>query len=182
MKILKITIISFFLGLSLMVYSNEPYLMISEEKEKKNEAYLQLGGVTGLFSFNYERKIFAFKERFEINIRGFISAISLFDGLGTDYWIGGGVNIRYLLSDKAHFHLGGGQLIYNYNVLDFFEDEGKKNITEYMTYFSVGYTQKITKSGWFLKASYTPLLLYNEPEYESVKFQSWGGISIGKRF
>ncbi len=73
-------------------------------------------------------------------------------------------------------------MYFRYKVLDFFEAEGQKVEFEYYTYFTLGYKHILSSKGWFVKGSYTPVILYNEPEFEGAAFQSWGGISIGKHF
>lgn len=163
------------------IKAGEPLVVIEEEKQPNNKIYLELGGITGVYSLNYERTIFRLSDKISFSGRAFGGLISVNPELGLDYWGGLGLNVNYELTPKHLFHIGANQWILNYKVYDFFEPEGQKSVTEYPTSFSLGYSLNF-KSGWFLGASYTPLLLYNEPETDYVKFQSWGGVSFGKKF
>lgn len=146
----------------------------------KNEVYLELGGVSGLYSINYTRYLYS-TDVINLGARASFGNILFEKGLGLDYTIGLGAQGKYSLANRHHVEFGIGEVVYRYNILDFFEDDGTKTEVEFWTYFNVGYTFNFTK-GFFMKAQYTPLILLNEPEVEGAKFQSWGGLSIGYSF
>jgi hypothetical protein len=144
-----------------------------------NDVFLELGGGTGVYSLNYQRKLVQ-AGNFNLKARLGFSAIS-FPNLGVDYWIVFGGSMGYNISKRSSFVLGGGQIYYSGNVFDFFEKTGQKKVTEYYTYFDLGFRYSFSKQ-WFCKASYTPVILYNEPNEAGVVFDHWGGISVGHSF
>lgn len=145
----------------------------------KNDVFLELGGAAAVYSLNYQRKIVS-AGKFDLKGRVGFSGMS-FPDLGLDYWFIFGGSVSYNMSKKSALSIGGGQVYYSYKVFDFFEKTGDKRVSEYYTYFDLSYSYHLSKK-WFLKASYNPVVLYNEPNEEGVVFDHWGGVSVGYSF
>lgn len=148
-------------------------------KLKNNDIFLELGGITGVYSINYQRKLVEFG-KFSLKARTGFNVLN-FPELGWDYAIFLGGAINYQVSKKSSFVLGAGQAYYSYMVYDFFEPNGMKRNTEYYTYLDLSYRLSFSAK-WFIRLSYTPVILYNEPNEESAVFENWGGLSVGYSF
>lgn len=146
---------------------------------RKNDVFLELLGVAGVYSVNYQRNLVDFG-KFSLKGRVGFSFFN-FPDLGNDYtlFLGGGIN--YQATKKSSFIVGGGQVYYSYMVYDFFEPKDLKRNTEYYTYFDVSYRLSFNKK-WFMRFSYTPVILYNEPGEDGAIYENWGGLSVGYSF
>ena len=151
----------------------------NEIKLKNNDLFLELGGVTGVYAINYQRKLVEFG-KFNLKVRTGFNLLS-FPDLGVDYNIFIGGALGYQVTKKSSLSLGAGQAYYSYMVFDFFEADGKKRNTEYYTYLDLSYRLSFNEK-WFMRASYTPVILYNEPNEVGAVFENWGGLSVGYSF
>jgi hypothetical protein len=148
-------------------------------KIKINDVFIELGGITGVYSINYQRKLIELG-KFNIKARTGFNVL-IFNDLGLDYAFFLGGSLSYQATTKSSLSLGAGQVYYSYMVFDFFEVEGMKRNTEYYTYFDLSYRFSFNNK-WFMSASYTPVILYYEPNELGAVFESWGGLSIGYSF
>lgn len=145
----------------------------------KNDIFLELLGVAGVYSLNYQRKLV---ELNKFSIKGRVGGSFLnFPDLGNDYTLFLGGVVNYQFSKKSSIMLGVGQAYYSYMVYDFFEPNDLKRNTEYYTYFDLSYRLSFNEK-WFMRYSYTPVILYYEPEADGAVLENWGGISVGYSF
>lgn len=150
--------------------------------QPKSSFFLELGGITGIYSLNFEQ-IFYSNKTLQIGGRAGLSFLSLSKDLGTDYFIPLGAFVSYG-KRKWIGGFGTGIVIYNYKVRDFFYEGEVKSINEVYNYFelSLRYNFYKRRNGWFMKVAYTPSLHYFEGIREETKFYNWGGLSIGYSF
>jgi hypothetical protein len=145
------------------------------ESFPSNSVYLEIGGIGGFGSVNYERKILE-KQSYRLNTRAGISTYHLKDFSGKfnpDLIIPLGVNAVF--GEKHGLELGLNQIIASVILT---------NLDNFMPYRSttlnasaaIGYRYQKSETGILIRVLYSPI--YERYSY----FNHWAGISLGYGF
>lgn len=140
----------------------------------KNILYIELVGIGGCGSLNYERILIS-KKIFMFSIRSGISAYHLKDYLNKfnpDILIPLSIYNCFGKNHKIELGLG---MTYINTVHTDFTDYKVMRINDYYTNFNIGYRYQKTKDGFSFRLAYTPIILNN-------KYKNWAGISMGYTF
>jgi len=140
-----------------------------------NILYIELAGVGGYGSINYERVVF-FKNKMMFGMRCGISSYHINDYSNTfnpDIVIPLSINAYYGKNHKAE--IGVGETISNIVHADFANFKPKRE-TKFHTIFSIGYRYQKNAGGIFFRCTYTPIFEFNK------YLRHWAGISFGFSF
>ena len=140
-----------------------------------NVIYLEVLGIAGYGSLNYER-VLHFKKSWMFAARVGLSTYNIKDytnKFNPDILIPVTVYGSYGKSHKIE--LGIGQLFQSIVQVNLNEFKPART-NNFNTVFSLGYRYQKKQSGIFLRVAYTPLLDY------TGYFRNWGGASIGYSF
>lgn len=145
------------------------------EKAADNAIYLEIHGVGGYGSVNYERNVFR-KSNIKIALRIGFSTIHFYDftnKFNPDLIIP--LLINGLYGNKHNIEFGIGQTfssIVQSNSTDYFP--AREN--SFSTNFTLGYRYQKPSGGIIFRIAYTPVIEKNK------SYRHWGGISIGYAF
>lgn len=141
----------------------------------QNLVYIEIGGIGGYGSLNYER-IIPVKEKLKIGMRIGLSTYNVTDyttKFNPDIIIPLAINGLY--GNNHKLVLGFGQTISNIVQANHsnWKPERKTNL---YTNFTIGYRYQKDSGGIFVSCNYTPIIEF----YDS--YRNWGGILIGFAF
>ena len=142
----------------------------------KHLLYLEIGGIGGIASVNYENNI-ALKNKFALGFRGGFSTVHLLDytrKFNPDLIFP--VSLLFLYGIKHQMEIGIGQTVSNIPAANMDKVRIHTRKTTLNTTFTAGYRFEHQKTGLFFKCSYTPIIMQNK------YYKHWGGISIGYAF
>lgn len=142
---------------------------------KKNAFYLEIGGVGGHASLNYERSLWR-KNQFDIIGRVGLNFYNMVDFKGDfnpDLTIPFMAGVMYGRQHKAEF--GFGQTFSSTIEADLDSGEPTR-VNHFNTIFNLGYRYQKPGGGLLFRCMYTPII-----EYQEV-FYHWFGVSIGYTF
>lgn len=140
-----------------------------------NSVSLDILGIGGYGSLNYERTIFNFSS-IRVGVRAGISTLNFTDyttKFNPDIIIP--ISINALYGNKHNLELGAGQVISN------IVQASKKNYKPERVFnahanFTIGYRYQKKKGGFMFRLNYTPIIeFYND-------YRHWGGVSVGYAF
>jgi hypothetical protein len=140
-----------------------------------NIVYVEIGGIAGYGSLNYERAFFI-KTKWTLSARVGISTMNLKDytnKFNPDILVPFAVYGSYGSNHKAE--IGIGQLYENVVRADLSEFKPIR-VSHFNTVFSVAYKYQRKHGGLFIRVAYSPII-----DYEGV-YRNWGGVSIGYSF
>lgn len=141
----------------------------------RNQIYLEVAGVCGYGSINYERIMYS-KKYLMFATRCGISTYHIKDytnRFNPDILIPLAINGYYGKSHKIE--LGVGEIFSN--IVHAGENDFKpKRITKLHTILSIGYRYQKNKGGMVLRCTYTPIIEFNN------YLRHWAGISFGYSF
>lgn len=167
-KVFSILTISIFCNS--LVFSQKDTVHIAH-----NIVYVEMGGIAGYGSLNYERSFFL-KKKWTLSARVGLSTISLKDytnKFNPDILIPFAVYGSYGSKHKAE--IGIGQLFENVVRVDLSEFKPIR-VSHFNTVLSIAYKYQRMSGGFFLRVAYNPVI-----DYEG-EFSNWGGISLGYSF
>ena len=142
----------------------------------RNAFFVELGGMGGVYSLNYERllsKTSPTQLRFRVGVAGLSNYQSVISGIA-----------RYWGNGKHHLEAGlGAMLVRHYISIaapNDFSRIGEKTVS---LNFSpqLGYRYQKQASGVILRAMFTPWFGLRE-QSKDIVISPWGGVSIGKSF
>jgi hypothetical protein len=142
----------------------------------RHSIYLEIGGIGGFGSVNYENVI-ALKNKFSLGFRGGFSTVHLVDytrKFNPDLIFP--VSVQVLYGTKHRIEIGVGQTISNFPATNMEKNPIHIRITNFSTTFTVGYRFEHHKTGIFFRCGYTPIVEKNK------YYKHWGEISIGYTF
>jgi len=140
-----------------------------------NSIMLEVGGVGGYGSLNYER-VFVRKNDWSFALRTGISTYHLYDytnSFNPDILIPFSLNIFY--GKKHKVVLGIGQTLANIVYADTKDFEPARKIN-FHSNFTIGYRYQKNLKGLFFQCSYTPIIELDH------SLRHWAGISFGYSF
>ena len=148
---------------------------IDSSQVTKNLLYIEVAGIGGYGSLNYERVIFR-KRNLSFYTRVGLSTCNLkdyTDNFNPDIIIPMAINGLYGTNHKIEFGIG--QTISNIVHANYTNWQTERE-TNFHANFTIGYRYQKDKGGVMFRCSYTPII-------EFYKFyRHWGGISIGYTF
>jgi hypothetical protein len=144
-------------------------------KISKNSYFIEITGIGGYGSINYERLTYI-KDKFKCGIRLGLSSYNLNDfrnRLNPDLIVPLFINSYY--GNKHNIEFGAGQVFTN-TVHVNFDNNNYKRLSNFHSAISIGYRYQKKTGGLVFRCSYTPI-------FESNKyFKHWAGISFGYSF
>jgi len=159
--------------LTLWWFIDKGYAQSGNTVIHKNIVHLEVAGIGGYGSLNYERA-FSLPHSFSLSGRIGISTLKLRDftlHFNLDFLFP--VSINGFYGKKHKVHLGFGQLIAN-SVYANHEDGNSVRTTSFHTHFAIGY--RFQKERLVLGISYTPMI-----EFQEI-YKHWGAVTIGFTF
>ena len=142
----------------------------------KHSVYLEIGGLGGFGSINYENKI-VLKNKFSLGIRCGFSTVHIVDftrKFNPDLIFP--VSVQLLYGLKHCIEVGVGQTLSNFPAVELEKSPIHTRITNFSTTFTAGYRFIHQKTGIFFRCGYTPIIENNK------YYKHWGGVSIGYAF
>lgn len=142
---------------------------------RKNMVHIEVGGIGGFGSINYERVI-PLKNKFAVSGRIGLSTIRVYDfttQFNPDLLLPLSINGFYGESHKIQ--VGFGQIIANSLTSNFATGEPQRE-TNFHTNFTLGYRYQKAESRFVYGISYSPILTFQKT------YQHWGGIMFGYLF
>jgi hypothetical protein len=142
----------------------------------KNSISLDILGIGGYGSINYERMIYNFDNNLKIISRIGLTSYNLTDfttKFNPDIIIP--ISISVVYGKKHNLEVGVGQVISNVVKVSQESYEPIRE-TNFHANFTLGYRYQKSKGGFIYKIHYTPLIEFYDD------FKHWGGISIGYAF
>lgn len=146
----------------------------------QHAAYVDLGGVGGFYSLNYDLTALHFNN-FKLGARIGLGVLTEgYEGASFDLHVPITINALYAFAEKHHIEFGIGTQIASYEIrqINSPTDIGWTRKTEALGSFSIGYRFQPIK-GFLFRAFYSPLF-YQDGIY--FRFEQWGGISLGYAF
>ena len=164
--------------LLIIIFCTIKFLCFSQKDSAKvsnHSVYLEIGGVGGYGSLNYEKNIFH-KKDVSLALRLGMSAYHLMDyrnKLNPDVLIPILINTCYGKNHQVELGLGEtiSSIVYANN-----SDYKSKRVFNLSTVFSIGYRYQKNTTGIFYRIAYTPIIELNH------SFRNWGGVSVGYTF
>lgn len=159
----------------LIIISHEAFSQKDPTNIARNLLCLEVGGVGGYGSVNYERVVFS-KKNLMFGMRLGISTYHIKDytnKFNPDILIPLSINGYYGKNHKIE--LGIGQTfasIVHADIIDF----KPTRITNFNTDFSIGYRYQKSTGGIVFRCAYTPIIDFNS------YFRHWAGVSFGYSF
>lgn len=153
----------------------ESFSQIDSTHISRNIVYLEVAGVAGYGSVNYERVMFS-KKIFTFAMRLGISTYHIKDytnKFNPDILIPLSINGYYGKNHKIE--LGVGQTFTNIVHADLTNFKSKR-ISNFHTNFSIGYRYQRNTGGIVFRCAYTPIIEFNQ------HLRHWAGISCGYSF
>ncbi len=167
--------IKLFYVIILLLFINYEAKSQLDTTHSKNILYLEIGGIGGYGSLNYER-IKLIKANLKIGLRIGVSTCNVADyttKFNPDIIIPISINGIYGYNHKIEF--GFGQTISNIVIANHSNWKPDRK-TNFHANFTIGYRYQKDKGGVIFRCSYTPIV-------EFYKFyRHWGSISIGYAF
>ncbi len=142
----------------------------------KHLIYLEIGGIGGFGSINYENDILLIN-KFSLGFRGGFSTIHILDytrKFNPDLIFP--ISIYFLYGIKHKIEIGIGETISSIPVTDMENSPVHTRSTSFSTNFTIGYRYEHQKTGIFFRCGYTPIIERNK------HYRHWGAISIGYAF
>lgn len=142
---------------------------------RKNMVHIEVGGIGGFGSINYERVI-PLKNKFAVSGRIGLSTIRVYDfttQFNPDLLLPLSINGFYGESHKIQ--VGFGQIIANSLTSNFATGEPQRE-TNFHTNFTLGYRYQKAESRFVYGISYSPILAFQK------NYQHWGGLMFGYLF
>ncbi len=165
----------FYIILLLLLINDEVKSQLDLDNISKNLLYLEVGGIGGYGSLNYER-IILIKEKLKIGARIGLSTYNVTDfrtKFNPDVIIPIGINGLYGNSHKIM--VGFGQTISNIVSVNPSNWRTQRKTNLHLN-FSLGYRYQKNEGGMMFGISYTPMVEF----YKS--YRHWVGISVGYMF
>ena len=164
--------------LLIIIFCTLKFLCFSQKDSAKvsnHSVYLEIGGVGGYGSLNYEKNIFH-KKDVSLTLRLGMSAYHLMDyrnKLNPDVLIPLLINTRYGKNHQVEFGIGEtvSSIVYA-NTSDY----KQKRVFKLSTVFSIGYRYQKNTKGIFYRIAYTPIFEFNQ------YYKNWAGLSCGYSF
>ena len=144
----------------------------------KSSVYLEVGGVAGLWSLNYDRELWEINENFRLNGRAGLGMYSEFNGAGfPDVIIP--ISSMVILGKSTHrVEAGGGITYYNWTLRDALKLDGFSRRSDLLGHLIIGYRFQKLEGGLMFRVAYTPIII----NYSNKPFEHWAGGSIGYTF
>ncbi len=159
----------------LILFSHNTFSQTESTDIASNFIYLEVAGVGGYGSINYERVMYC-KKYLMFTMRCGISTYHILDfknKLNPDIIIPFALNAFYGENHKIELGVGESFLnIIHANTTDL----KPKRITHFHTILSIGYRYQKNTGGIVFRCAYTPIIEFNR------YFRHWAGISIGYSF
>ena len=165
----------FFIVIISIMISHETFSQIDSTHIARNLIYLEVAGVGGYGSINYERVIYS-KKYLIFSMRVGLSSYHIKDytnQFNPDILIPLTINGYYGINHKIE--LGIGETFANIVHADI-TDFKTKRITNFHTILSIGYRYQKRTGGIVFRCAYTPIIEFNR------YFRHWAGISLGYSF
>ena len=144
----------------------------------KSSVYLEVGGVAGLWSLNYDWELREINENLQLLGRAGLGIYSEFNGAGfSDVIIP--VSSMFLWGKSTHrVEVGGGITYYNWTFRDVLMQDGFSRKTDLLGHLIIGYRFQKLKGGLMFRVTYTPIIITDSNKL----FEHWAGGSIGYTF
>ena len=142
----------------------------------KHLIYMEIFGIGGLGSVNYENNI-PLKNKFALGFRGGFSTIHVVDytrKFNSDLIFP--LAMHCLYGTKHKIVMGVGQTISNFPAADLRKSSIHTRTTDFSTTFTIEYRYEHQKTGVFFGCGYTPIIEKNK------HYKHWGGVTIGYAF
>jgi hypothetical protein len=169
----KVSLYSFlFLG---MFAHSQVHSQTDTVQTARNSVYLEVVGIGGYGSINYER-LLVWNQRLQLRARIGLSTYHLrnyTDSFSPDFIVPIAVNGLY--GKIHHAELGVGPTITNFSEVNEENWQIERN-TQLHLNFTIGYRYQKKEGGLVLRCAYTPLLIFTD------SYTHWGGGSIGYSF
>lgn len=165
----------FVLILKLLSLSIAGFSQTVSHSTRRNIVHLEVGGIGGFGSINYERVI-PLKNKFAVSGRIGLSTIRVYDfttQFNPDLLLPLSINGFYGESHKIQ--VGFGQIIANSLTSNFATGEPQRE-TNFHTNFTLGYRYQKAESRFVYGISYSPILAFQK------NYQHWGGLMFGYLF
>ncbi len=165
----------FFIFILSIIFAPKAFSQEGSEKSAQNLLYIEVAGIGGYGSFNYERVIFS-KKNFVLAPRLGISSYRIKDytsKLNPDILIPVSINGYYGKNHNVEF--GVGQTLTNITHASIIDYKPIRR-TNFHTNFTIGYRYQKSTGGIVFRCAYTPIIMFNE------HFRNWAGISFGYSF
>jgi hypothetical protein len=144
----------------------------------KSSVYLEVGGVAGLWSLNYDWELREINENLQLLGRAGLGMYSEFNGAGfSDVIIP--VSSMFLWGKSTHrVEVGGGITYYNWTLRDVLMQDGFSRKTDLLGHLIIGYRFQKLECGLMFRVTYTPIIITDS----NKPFEHWAGGSIGYTF
>ena len=166
----------FILTLLLVVsFSLSSIAHLNDSIQKKNSVFIELLGIGGYGSLNFQREFIQVK-KIKIGVRIGFSTYNLSDfttQFNPDIIIPIAINAQY--GNKNNLELGLGQVISNIVETNSISFSPERTTTLHGN-FTIGYRYQKPKGGFIFRLNYSPIV----ESYQD--YQHWGGISFGYAF
>jgi hypothetical protein len=141
----------------------------------KSTVYIELGGVAGIWSLNYDRTLWNLSPNFKLQGSAGCGLISEFNGSGfPDVLLP--VSVSILSGKKMHWlETGAGVTYFIWATRDPQSESGFSRKTELLKHVILGYRFQKEAGGLMFRVTYTPIF-YSEGVYA---YEHWMGVSIG---
>jgi hypothetical protein len=159
----------------MIIISHKTFSQIDSIHIARNSVFIEVAGVGGYGSINYERVIYC-KNYLMSTIRFGISTYHIVDYINKfnpDIIIPFTLNGIYGHSHKIE--LGVGETYSNIVHVDLTNFEPKR-VSKFSTIFSIGYRYQKNTGGIVFRCAYTPIIEFNK------YLRHWAGISFGYSF
>jgi hypothetical protein len=175
MSHLSIVRIAFFLMLIMTLVNHRSYCQSDKLQSAKNTVYIELGGVAGNGSLNYEKLMFR-KNMMSFSIRagvGTYHVMDFTDNFNPDIIIPISLFGTYGRDHKIEISFG--QTYASIVKADLSNFNPSRNST-FHSNFSIGYRYQKNTAGFFFRFAYSPIIQNN------LAYRNWVGMSIGYSF
>ena len=169
---MKVKLVSIMILLLLMHYKSKSQIDINQISQ--NVLYIEVAGIGGYGSLNYERLILIKNRKCRVRIG--ISTYKIKDyttKFNPDIIIPIAVNKLY--GNNHNIEFGFGQTITSIVQANYLNWKPERVINLHSN-FTIGYRYQKNKEGVIFRASYTPIIEFNK------YFRHWGGLTIGYAF
>ena len=149
------------------------------ETAEKSSVYLELGGVAGLWSLNYDRELWEINESLRLNGKVGLGMFSEFNGAGFPDVIAP-VSGMILWGKRHKVEAGGGVTYVNWTLRHILVDGtvGFNRKSDLLGHLILGYRFQKLEGGLMFRINYTPIII----NYSNKPFEHWAGGSIGYTF
>ena len=165
----------FFILLFLLIIGNNTFSQIDSTHTARNVIYLEVLGIGGYGSVNYERVVYH-KKYFMLALRFGLSTYHIKDytnKFNPDILVPFAINGSYGKNHKLDY--GTGVTFSNIVYADFTKFKPKRT-TSFITNFHIGYRYQKNTGGLIFRCVYSPIIEYNK------YYRHWAGISLGYAF